>query len=119
MTLLTNLSDAQDKELEAVFDRIAAYPTSTIDEMMVDGTPEIRDVAGIIWACDPSKSDPEKGIFPEILREIGVYPHDIIYIDDNVNNVMTASTALIISIPYQNPAQLEDELTQLGFEFYA
>lgn len=119
MILLTNLSNEQNEELRALFDRIAAYPASVIDKTMTDGIPEIKDVADVVWGCDMRKSDPERGLFPEMLSVMDVHPHDVIYIDDEISDIMAASTSLIVSLIYQNPAQLEDELTQLGFEFYA
>jgi 2-haloacid dehalogenase len=58
------------------------------------------------------KPDPE--IFKLLLDKIGLYAHECVLIDDSNKNIATAQNLGFITIHYQSPSQLENELSSLG-----
>jgi 2-haloacid dehalogenase len=57
---------------------------------------------------------PDPAIFEHMLDKIGRKPEECVFIDDNLANVQASRALGIVSIHYQSPAQLEQELQHLG-----
>lgn len=61
------------------------------------------------------KNDPRR--FQEILDETGLWPDEVVFIDDNAKNTAVAESLGIASIAFSNAAQLRRRLNHLGFGF--
>jgi 2-haloacid dehalogenase len=57
---------------------------------------------------------PDPAIFEHMLDKIGRKPEECIFIDDNPANVQASRALGIVTIHYQSPEQLEQELQHLG-----
>ena len=57
---------------------------------------------------------PDPAIFEHMLDKIGRKPEECIFIDDNPANVQASRALGIVTIHYQSPEQLEQELHHLG-----
>lgn len=135
-------SEEFEKEIPGTFDvyrRIIAYPRSTELNGKNHGKPPIYIVSDHIaerrdeimgyhkelfsmtkdqiWSFDVGKIKSDPGFFKELLDRLAVRPDEAVFIDDYNRNIFAASAVGITSILFENATQLEDDLTDLGFEF--
>ena len=124
----------------SVYQRIIGYPDHIgYDPKKIDGSPRfwlVSDhIAGRvveieymhpdifdlttnqIWSfiCTQIKSDPN--FFPELISTYNLAHDEIVFIDDLQINIDAATSTGITGILFQNPEQLEKDLTELGFVF--
>lgn len=123
-----------------VYQRIISYPRSfSRPDDRVQGMPEIdiisdhilerlpelqRNHPGIfaitrrrIWSCVVGMIKEDDSFFGEALDRLRIGPDELVFIDDRPANIASAERYGIQSILFQDAAQLERELTALGFEF--
>ena len=77
----------------------------------------VKNFNEIFEIADKSFLDKRKHFinsYHEILKEIDQIPEEVIFIDNNKEDVTNAKSIGINGILYQNPQQLKEELTNLG-----
>ena len=135
-----NLAKPRFKGTLEVYKSIIAYPESLYSPILVAGRPEIwlvsdhikerlyelhqghKDVFEIlsreIWSCEVGKIKGDSGFFKDILDKYGLTPEEVVFVDDLYVNIRSAESAGLTSIQFENAADLKNELSELGFEFY-
>ena len=68
----------------------------------------------ILISSEIGHAKPSNEAFMTAIRTLGVQPHEIIFIDDNPQNIEAARNNGIIAIPYKTISQLNQELGSLG-----
>ena len=102
-------------EIIVVSDHITEY----IDEIMYEHYDVFTLTSGQIWSCYEGKIKSDPGFFPELLTKLNLKADEVLFIDDYDKNIEAAKAAGIESILFECADQLEEDLTELGFEFYA
>ncbi|MBQ3348275.1 HAD-IA family hydrolase [Candidatus Saccharibacteria bacterium] len=136
-----NLAQAIPDTLK-VYQEIIAYPRSNEDKRlgMAEGMPTIYLVSDHIterldqikalhpgifkvvkrefWSCELGQIKRDPGFFENLLEKEHLRPEEVIFIDDNVANIATASRLGVPGIRFQNATQLRTVLRETyGFVF--
>lgn len=121
-----------------VYQRITAYPELMsslaslkkgmpdiyiVSDHIAERIDEIRDyhpdifavIKGQFWSCYLGKLKCDPHFFQDLLRQLGVGPNEVVFIDDNPINTEMAARASIANITFTSPKALEGELRKFGF----
>ena len=70
------------------------------------------------WSCELGQIKRDPGFFENLLEKEHLRPEEVIFIDDNVANIATASRLGVPGIRFQNATQLRTVLRETyGFVF--
>ena len=67
------------------------------------------------WSCELGKIKQDPDFFPTLLEITGLKPDEAIFIDDSIENVISAGKSGINGICYHGPDQLAKSLARHGF----
>jgi putative hydrolase of the HAD superfamily len=81
---------------------------STLQHQQLDG---LFDV--LILSCEVGAAKPDPYIYQEALRQLGVAPHEAIFIDDFPANIEGARTLGLHTIPFRDTPSLKQALQAL------
>lgn len=56
---------------------------------------------------------PDREIYEHVVKETGLLPGEIVFIDDRPENIEASREVGIVSIRFENPTQLKTELRKL------
>jgi 2-haloacid dehalogenase len=73
-----------------------------------------KEFKGIVVSGEEKLIKPDKRIFHLLFDRYKINPENSIFIDDNKNNIKAATELGLQAIHFQNPAQLEQMLTELS-----
>ncbi|MBI2632790.1 MAG: HAD family phosphatase [Parcubacteria group bacterium] len=72
----------------------------------------------LIFSCDHRTRKPEKEIYEIALKELGVQPHEAIFIDDLPENIESAKKVGLHAILYSNPSLVKAEIVHTILKEY-
>ena len=121
-----------------LYQRITSYPQRLKkDAPMVEGMPSIylvsdhirerqeeierlhpeifRVIKDAFWSFDLGALKSDYGFFFRLLDKLEVSDDEVVFIDDNAQNIQCARRAGITSIQFTDAVTLEEELKKLGF----
>jgi epoxide hydrolase-like predicted phosphatase len=82
-----------------------------LDVLERDGITDLFEVTTVSYLLKIVKPDPK--IYEKCAEDLGVLPHECLFIDDGPKNVSGAQDAGMNAILYQNFEQLKDDLEKL------
>jgi 2-haloacid dehalogenase len=69
---------------------------------------------GIVVSGEERVAKPDQRIFSILLERFGLVAADTVFIDDSPANVIAAQAAGLVTIHYESPGRLREQLVQLG-----
>jgi putative hydrolase of the HAD superfamily len=57
---------------------------------------------------------PDRRIYERVVHETGISPNEIVFVDDLSANISAAAECGLVTIHFQNPTQLKEDLRRLG-----
>ena len=67
-----------------------------------------------LFSCELNLIKPEKAIFQELLSAFGVEAHELVFFDDNAENVKSARSLGIEAFLWKDPEHARRELSSMG-----
>lgn len=70
----------------------------------------------VLTSCFIGYSKPSRDYFKEVLTRLNIKPSELLFIDNKLENVISARNLGIVAVHFKNPDQLAKELSLLGIE---
>jgi putative hydrolase of the HAD superfamily len=127
-SLLLDIPPARVERLQALRERYPLYLLSNTSPIHVEGVNSILEKATgipsleqlfdrLFLSYEIGLMKPDKGIYTHVLEQIGLYPQEVLFLDDNADNIRAAASLGFETLHIQKPLTMLDYLDQYAAQY--